>query len=97
MLVPPGDVPALENALASALTNPELRRDLSKAGSVRAERYSWDNVVDQVLEAYEDAISLGPRVVEGPRVPILGQMRHVARVKESPAAKPREASDRAAS
>ncbi len=50
MLVPPGDALALENTLASALTNPELRRDLSKAGRARAERYSWDRVVDQVLE-----------------------------------------------
>jgi phosphatidylinositol alpha-mannosyltransferase len=95
MLVPPGNPPALENGLFSMLRDPELRRDLSVSGVARAERYSWDRVVNQVVEAYEEAIVLGPRVVKTRAIPAFGQLRHFLRPKAPRGAKPREASDQA--
>lgn len=97
VLVPPGDAPALENTLFSVLGNPELRRDLSLSGSARAERYSWDRVVDQVVEAYADAVYLGPRLVKEPAVPILGQMRHFMQRTGLGSKKPAEAGGQALS
>jgi phosphatidylinositol alpha-mannosyltransferase len=97
MLVPPGSASALENALFSLLRDAELRRELSLAGSARAERYSWDRVVDQVLEVYEEAICLGPRVVKEPAVPVLGLMRHFIVSKASGGKKPEEAGSQALS
>lgn len=76
VLVPPGDASALENALFNILEDAESRRDLSLGGIQRAERFSWDRVADQVEEAYEDALVLGPRRVKGSRVPLVKQARH---------------------
>jgi phosphatidylinositol alpha-mannosyltransferase len=95
VLVPPGDVSALENALFSTLRNPELRRDLAAGGTARAERYSWDRVVNHVVEAYEDALSLGPSLAEGPMVPVLRQARHFVRLKAPRGVKAREVGGRA--
>jgi len=50
-------------------------------GTALAERYSWDRVIDQVLEAYEDALRIGPRVVREPAVPWLTQIRYSLRSK----------------
>jgi phosphatidylinositol alpha-mannosyltransferase len=79
VLVPPGDATALQNALFNTLGNAELRRELTLGGIERAERYSWDRVANQVEEAYQDALALGPRTGEGPRVPVLKQARHFMR------------------
>jgi phosphatidylinositol alpha-mannosyltransferase len=76
VLVPPGDVPALEQALFSTLEDADLRHSLMENGSNWVERYSWDRVVDQVLETYAEALILGPRVVDASAVPVLGQIRH---------------------
>jgi len=97
VLVPPGDVPALENALFSTLGNPELRSDLSQRGINRVERYSWERVVSQLEEAYADAIRLGPRVVEGPRVPVVKQALHFLRIRDPRIKKPQAARGRALS
>jgi phosphatidylinositol alpha-mannosyltransferase len=97
VLVPPGDPAALENALFSTLRDPELRRDLAAGGAVRAERYSWDRVINQVVEAYEDAVRLGPMQVSGPKVPVIRQARHLLRFGAPHAKKPREAGSEAPS
>jgi phosphatidylinositol alpha-mannosyltransferase len=97
VLVPPEDVSALKNALLSVLRDPELRRDFSLHGIALAERYSWDRVIDQVLEAYEDAIGLGLRPVREPRVPLFTQIRYSLRPTAKAGAPPREAGERALS
>lgn len=75
VLVSPGDSGALENALFMTLKNRDLRRDLALSGIARAERYSWDRVVNKIVEAYGEAIELGPRTVAAPAVPALKQLR----------------------
>ena len=97
VLVPPGDVSVLKNALLSVLRDPRLRRDLSLQGIALAERYSWDRVIDEVLEAYDDAIGQGLRAVREPRVPLFTQIRYSLRSTATTSAAPREASERALS
>lgn len=80
ILVPPGDAQALEKALLDTLSDPELRRHLAEDGIERAQRYSWDNVLSKIEEAYVDAEQLGPQVVPGPRVPVAKQAIHFARL-----------------
>lgn len=91
VLVPPDDPGALETALANVLTNSALRHDLSLAGLARAERYSWDRLVGQVVEAYEDAIAMGPRVVGESPVPAFRQMCHFMTARGRVPSTPREA------
>jgi phosphatidylinositol alpha-mannosyltransferase len=93
MLVPPENPAALENALFTVLGNPELREDLTLTGIARAERYSWDTLVDQVMEAYADAIALGPRIVKESAVPAIPQAVHFAKLafRRREVARPQEA------
>jgi phosphatidylinositol alpha-mannosyltransferase len=80
VLVPPNDAKALENALFSTLSNPALRQRLSEDGIKRAQRYSWENVLSQIEDAYADAVRLGPQEVPGPRVPVVKQALHFMRL-----------------
>ena len=82
VLVPPGDAGALETALFKTLSNEELRRQLSEDGIKRAERYSWDSVINQIEEAYADALALGPQVATGPKVPVIKQALHFLRSRK---------------
>jgi phosphatidylinositol alpha-mannosyltransferase len=91
VLVPPGDVTALEEALFSTLSDTELRSRLSAAGIERAQDYSWDRVVRQMEEAYKDAVRLGPQTVEGPMVPLLRQALHFMRMRNLDGKKPEAA------
>jgi phosphatidyl-myo-inositol alpha-mannosyltransferase len=79
VLVPPDDPDALEKALFTVLGNAGLRDDLEASGLARAERYSWDRLIGQVMEAYSQAIAMGPRVVPEPAVPALAQAAHFAK------------------
>lgn len=94
VLVPPGDAAALEEALHGTLTNPELRRELSLGGVERVQGYSWEQVAAQVEQAYEDAVVLGPRVVEGAKVPVAQQAQHFLRAWLPNNKKPRTAETR---
>jgi glycosyltransferase involved in cell wall biosynthesis len=59
LLVPPGDVGALREALERLLADKELRRRLGEAGRERIRRhFSWDPVTDATLAAYEEALHL---------------------------------------
>ena len=80
VLVPPGDAEALEKALYTTLSDAELRQQLAEDGIERAERYSWDNVLSKIEDAYADAMQLGPQAVPGPRVPVARQALHFARM-----------------
>ena len=80
VLIPPNDAKALEKALYTTMSNPTFRERLSEDGIKRAQRYSWDNVLSQIEDAYTDALLLGPQVVTGPRVPVLKQTLHFMRL-----------------
>jgi phosphatidyl-myo-inositol alpha-mannosyltransferase len=96
VLVPPGDAGALEEALYSTLTDAELRRDLSLGGIERAEGYSWERVVNEVEEVYEEALALGRQVVNGARVPVFKQAQHFMRAWTPRGRKLRQAPSRVA-
>jgi phosphatidylinositol alpha-mannosyltransferase len=82
VLVPPGDPAALEQALLRVLRDSVLRNELSIAGIAHSERYSWKRVVEQVIDAYYDALVAGPIVVNNRPVPLFGQIRHSLRVRK---------------
>jgi phosphatidylinositol alpha-mannosyltransferase len=95
VLVPPGSADALGQALSAVLGDSELRSNLSLVGLHRAQRYSWDHVIDEVLQAYDDALYMGPCMVEEPAVPALTQMRHFLRRRPWNGKKPVETGGRA--
>jgi glycosyltransferase involved in cell wall biosynthesis len=56
LLVPPGDVEALRQALVRLLDDADLRRRMGAAGRARVEaRFAWPVVLGATLEAYENA------------------------------------------
>jgi D-inositol-3-phosphate glycosyltransferase len=62
--VPPRDPQAVADAVAELLANPQLRRELGKAGQQRVRtRYSWDRVAADTEKAYHLAISQGSGAV----------------------------------
>ncbi len=96
VLVPPDSPAALESALFNVLQNPGLREDLTLSGIARAERYSWDRLIDQIMEAYADAIALGAREVRERPVPAFAQLVHFIRAKSrEETTAPQEASGQA--
>jgi glycosyltransferase involved in cell wall biosynthesis len=57
LLVPPGDVKGLRQALGWLLSDGELRRRMGEAGRARArERLSWERATAETLRAYDDAL-----------------------------------------
>jgi glycosyltransferase involved in cell wall biosynthesis len=53
IVVEPGNVPALRNALERLLANPALRRRMGEAGRRRAaEHFSWESVTRKTLDVY---------------------------------------------
>ena len=52
LLVPPGDAPALSEAVARVLEDPALAERLSAAGRERARTFSWDAVIPRIEEIY---------------------------------------------
>jgi phosphatidylinositol alpha-mannosyltransferase len=57
VLVPPADAQALAEALRDLHDEPERRRALAVQAAVTVERFAWDRVAEQVMEAYTDAIA----------------------------------------
>ena len=56
LLVPPGDVGALQTALRRVLDDPELRDRLVASGRARAEEFSMTRLAERYLELYELAL-----------------------------------------
>ncbi len=52
---------ALSRALSRMAREPTLRAELSDAGVERSRRFSWDRSAREHLEAYRDAVAVGPR------------------------------------
>lgn len=66
LLVPPGDVEALRDALVQVGTNPGLREELVTAGLARAEEYTWENVGARYLRVYRD-VATASTPLDAPR------------------------------
>ena len=61
LLVPPGDVEALVDAVAELLGNEERRRLLgTNARALAQERYGWDGIAEQLVSVYERALGRAP-------------------------------------
>jgi phosphatidylinositol alpha-mannosyltransferase len=56
LLVPPGDVGALQQALRRVLDDPALRERLVTEGRARAEEFSMARLAERYLELYERAL-----------------------------------------
>jgi glycosyltransferase involved in cell wall biosynthesis len=57
ILVNPGDVERLAEAIVSLLKNPRLCARMGAAGKERAVQFSWDRTAQLVLESYGNALS----------------------------------------
>lgn len=72
LLVDPDDSGAIADAVFQIHSNPELRRELSRRGLARAQRYSWDECAVKTLDILTEAASarrLAPsRTSRGPQI-----------------------------
>jgi phosphatidylinositol alpha-mannosyltransferase len=58
VLVPPGDPAALGEALHDLAVDPERRARMGEQALEHAQRFSWEHVAEEVLDAYCDAIRI---------------------------------------
>src|SRR3954447_26082108 len=67
VLVPPGDPAALGEALHELAVDPARRASMGAAARERAQRFAWENVTDEIVGAYRDAIAVAAeRAAEEP-------------------------------
>jgi len=57
VLVPPGNPAGLAEALHDLAADPGRRARMGQAARTRAERFAWPRVTEEVVGAYEDALS----------------------------------------
>lgn len=57
--VPPGDVPALAEAMATMLCDPIARTEWQERGLAQAARFSWPETARQTVRIYERALNMG--------------------------------------
>jgi glycosyltransferase involved in cell wall biosynthesis len=57
ILVDPGDVRWLAEAIVSLLKNPDLRKRMGSSGRERATQFSWDRTAQIVLDSYGQALN----------------------------------------
>jgi phosphatidyl-myo-inositol alpha-mannosyltransferase len=60
LLVPPKDERALAASLVRLLSEPDLMAQMSLAGKVKAEQFSWDKVAGRVLAYYDQVLASRP-------------------------------------
>ena len=63
LAVPPGDVPALAQAIATLVRDPECRRRLGCKGRERAQEFSWPRVTDRIEAVYRRVLERRRRAV----------------------------------
>jgi glycosyltransferase involved in cell wall biosynthesis len=56
LLVPPGDVDAMANAVIRVLEDPELADHLVTSGFAEIQQYTWPNVREKLQSVYTDAL-----------------------------------------
>ena len=66
LLVPPGDVAALAEALARAGTDERLSATMRREGIARAREFSWDRIGETYVELYESMSTRGPSTPTSP-------------------------------
>ena len=55
ILVPPGDVPALAEAIKKLALNPAFCQNMGqKAKKIVDERFNWDKITERILQLYEE-------------------------------------------
>jgi glycosyltransferase involved in cell wall biosynthesis len=69
ILVPPGDPPALADALTRLLLDPDVRARMGAAGRVHAEAFGWPSVARRFLEAAGFPEHAGGSLAVGPPEP----------------------------
>lgn len=57
LLVPPGDEPALAQALQALLSDPERRQQFGRNGQIRSQDFTWERVAGQVLTYYQELLT----------------------------------------
>ena len=68
LLTPPGDALTLAEALRSLALDPTARARMAAAARLRAERFAWPHVAAEVLDCYEQALSVGRPATRAARV-----------------------------
>jgi glycosyltransferase involved in cell wall biosynthesis len=58
IMVDPGDVNSLSEAMYNVLEDKELRSQMSKNGLKRAKLFSWEKAAKEILEIYDEALSV---------------------------------------
>lgn len=61
LLIPPGQPDLLAAALRQLLDQPQQRRNMGRLGQLKASQYSWEQIVDKILEVYRETIELKTR------------------------------------
>ena len=57
LLVDPEDDRAVAQAIESALTRPDVRDRLRRAGVARARTFTWERCADRTLDVYRDVLN----------------------------------------
>jgi phosphatidyl-myo-inositol alpha-mannosyltransferase len=63
LLVAPRDENALMQAMLSLSGNAELRKAMSASGRTKAEKYSWENIANRVMECYRNSLAARNRAL----------------------------------
>jgi phosphatidyl-myo-inositol alpha-mannosyltransferase len=58
LLVPQGDPAAFADSVLHLLRNDSLRAEMGECGRAKALTYSWDSVVDRIVEYYREVIDI---------------------------------------
>lgn len=56
LLVPPGDETALTQAMQAALTDPDVRQQLTEKGPQRASQFTWKRTAQSTLKVYQHVL-----------------------------------------
>jgi phosphatidylinositol alpha-mannosyltransferase len=57
LVAPPGDAPALAEAVVKLVNDPERRRELARHGRERALEFAWPRVTDRIEEVYRAVLA----------------------------------------